>query len=86
MKHLKTFMKNRGFTDQLYFLNLKLSWYFLLACFLLNLFSGVLNITDLSIINAGVPVVFGELGIHTGFIIWKAKNENIAKHGGNLDE
>jgi hypothetical protein len=61
-------------------------WIFTWACFALNAVSNYLGIEDLSVINAGIPVAFAELGIHTGFIIWKAKNENISKFGKNIDE
>lgn len=77
MKHL---WKPRGYTDKLYLLNLILSWAFVLVCIVLTALSGVLDITDLSLVSVGIPAVFTELGIHTGFIVWKAKSENIAKH------
>jgi len=70
----------RGFTDKLYFLNLTLSWLFVLVCIVITAFSGVLGITDLSLVSVGMPAVFTELGIHTGFIVWKAKTENINKY------
>ena len=78
-------MKKRGFTDKLYFLNLTLSWLFIVICILITIFSGKLGITDLSIVSVGLPAVFAELGIHTGFIIWKAKTENISKFGYDPD-
>ena len=74
-------LKNRGFTDKLYFLNLTLSWLFIIICIVITIFSGKLGITDLSIASVGIPAVFTELGIHTGFIVWKAKTENINKYG-----
>ena len=42
--------------------------------------SGFLGITDLSPISVIVPSAFGELGIHTGFMVWKAKVENCRKN------
>lgn len=75
------FFKSRGYTDKLYFLNLTLSWLFILVCIVITIFSGKLGITDLSLVSVGLPAVFAELGIHTGFIVWKAKTENISKHG-----
>lgn len=78
-------IKKRGFTDKLYFLNLTLSWLFIVICIVITLFSGKLGIQDLSIVSVGLPAVFAELGIHTGFIIWKAKTENINKFGYNVD-
>lgn len=73
-------IKTRGFSDRLYFLNFRLAWLFVIFCFLLNIVSGYLCVTDLSIITYGIPCAFGELGIHTAFIIWKAKVENCRKH------
>lgn len=75
------FFKSRGYTDKLYFLNLTLSWLFILVCIVVTLISGKLGIDDLSLVSVGLPAVFAELGIHTGFIVWKAKTENISKYG-----
>ena len=77
--------KNRGFTDKLYFLNLTLSWLFIIICIILTALSGRLGIVDLSLVSVGIPAVFAELGVHTGFIVWKAKTENISKFGYNID-
>lgn len=35
---------------------------------------------DLSSYASGMPYAFAELGIHTGFIVWKAKVENCRKY------
>ena len=41
---------------------------------------GFLGLTDLSPLG-GIPQwAYTELGIHTGFIIWKAKTENSRKY------
>lgn len=53
---------------------------FTAACFILTAVSGYLGATDLSIVSVGVPAAFAELGLHTGFIVWKAKVENCRKH------
>lgn len=86
-------LKSRGFSDRLYFLNLTLSWLFVITCIVLTVLSDSLQINDLSIISYGLPAVFAELGIHTGLIVWKAKHENINKHrldifeeGNEIDE
>lgn len=50
------------------------------ACFVLNALSGVLNVSELAVITYGIPAAFAELGIHTGFIVWKAKAENCRKN------
>ena len=78
-------MKKRGFTDKLYFLNLALSWLFIIVCIILTALSGRLGITDLSLVSVGIPAVFAELGVHTGFIVWKAKTENMSKFGNQSD-
>lgn len=77
---MEKLLLTRGFSDKLYFYNFRAVWIFVIACFILNALSGFLNITELAIINVGVPVAFAELGIHTGFIIWKAKVENCRKN------
>ena len=77
---MKELLINRGFTDKLYLYNFRAVWAFTISCFLLNALSGFLNISDLAIIVYGIPVAFGELGIHTSFIIWKAKTENCRKN------
>lgn len=73
-------LKDRGFTDKLYFLNFAITWLFVVVCIVITIFSGYLQITDLSLVSYGIPTAFAELGVHTGYIIWKAKSENINKH------
>jgi len=80
LRELNIFVRKRGYTDKLYFLNLKLTWIFVWACLILNAVSGLLGVTSLDIITYGIPAAFGELAIHTGFIIWKAKVENCRKY------
>lgn len=72
--------KDRGFTDQLYWLNFRFTWIFVMICVIITIFSGKLGITDLSLISYGIPTAFAELGVHTGYIVWKAKCENLNKH------
>lgn len=38
------------------------------------------NGASMDLLVYGIPAVFGELAIHTGFIIHKARVENIKKH------
>jgi len=65
--------------DKLYVYNLRAVWIFTVACFVLNAFSGMLEIADLAIITYGIPAAYTELGLHTAFIVWKAKTENCRK-------
>lgn len=78
-------MRKRGFTDRLYLTNFIVTWVFVALCFVATLFSGKLAITDLSVLSSAVTCAFGELAIHTGFIVWKAKVENIDKHKADMD-
>lgn len=73
--------KTRGFTDKLYVANLILTWIFTIVCMVLTIFQSVLSLVDFSIIVYGLPVVWAELSVHTGFIIWKSKAENLSKWG-----
>lgn len=77
---MKRLLFRRGFTDKLYYYNLRMVWSFVWTCLVLTIFSGYLNITDLSIVSIGIPAAFAELGIHTGLIVWKAKTENCRKN------
>jgi hypothetical protein len=77
---MRRLLYRRGFSDRLYYLNFRMVWIFTWSCFALNAISGYLGIGDLAIINIGVPAAFAELGIHTGFIVWKAKVENCRKN------
>lgn len=71
--------EERGFMDLLYWMNFKFTWTFTVCCFLLNAFSGLLNITDLSVVSVGLTVVWGDFGMHTALMVWKAKAENCRK-------
>lgn len=77
---MRRLLFRRGFMDKLYFYNLRFAWLFTVACFILTAVSGYLGVTDLSIVTVGIPAAFTELGLHTGFVIWKAKAENCRKH------
>lgn len=77
---MKKMLLDRGFSDKLYYYNFRCVWTFVVACFLLNAASGFLDVVSLSVIDVGIPAAFTELGIHTAFMIWKAKVENCRKH------
>lgn len=82
---MATYIKKRGFSDRLYLINFIMTWVFVWGCFIASLFSGKLGITDLSAMTTAISCAFAELGIHTGFIVHKAKVENLAKHN-KLDD
>lgn len=73
--------KKRGFNDRIYLLNFIVVWVFVALCLLLTVFSAFYTISDISVVSVGIPSAFAELGIHTGFIVWKAKCENMSKYG-----
>lgn len=70
----------KSFTDCLYFVNLLLAWIFTVWCSLLTVFGDNWGVQDYSIIVYGMPLVFAELSVHTGFIISKATKENLNKY------
>lgn len=82
---MKRYMRKRGFTDRLYLTNFVITWIFVALCFVATLFSGILGITDISALSTAISCAFAELGIHTGFIVWKAKVENCEKHKTDMD-
>lgn len=72
--------KRRGFTDRMYLYNVIFVTVVVIISFTVIFMSGILGMTDLSPITAIVTSAFAELGIHTGFVVWKAKVENCRKH------
>ena len=72
--------RRRGFTDRLDLYNVSLVTVMTVITFIAVFLSGYLNITDMSALTVMIPSAYGELAIHTGFVIWKAKVENCRKH------
>lgn len=77
---MKKLLLRRGFSDKLYYYNFRAVWMFTAACYILTAISGYLGVMDMSIVSVGVPAAFAELGVHTGFIVWKAKVESCRKN------
>jgi len=73
----------RGFTDKLYFINLVLAWIYTILCLIFTLLGNVIDIQDYSFVSIVCPLVWAELTVHTGFVIWKAKIENLSKFTGD---
>ncbi|MCR4695897.1 MAG: hypothetical protein K5654_01145 [Lachnospiraceae bacterium] len=69
----------RGFTDRLYLYNVFFVTAVVIISFTAVFMSGWLHI-DTSAISVIVPSTYGELAVHTGFVIWKAKAENARKY------
>ena len=74
-------LKNRGLNDRLYVANLLFAWVYTYVCIILTIFGMRLGIEDYSFVSVGLPIVWGELSLHTGFFVWKSKCENISKYG-----
>lgn len=72
--------RKRGFTDRMYIYNVVFVTVVTALSFIAVFLSGILNITDTSALSAIVPSAYGELAVHTGFVIWKAKVENCRKN------
>lgn len=73
------YFKSRGFTDRLYIINFLLVIFITLCSFIFTVLSTALNINDTSVFNTALVSAWGELAIHTGFIISKSKKENSKK-------
>ena len=73
-------IKNRGFTDKLYFYNFCAVHILMAAILIITALGGMLNLMDLSPLSNIPQWAYTELGIHTGFVIWKAKAENARKY------
>ena len=90
---LKRFVSKRGFTDRLYFANLYFAWIYTIVCLICSILGPFIGIEDYSFVSIVCPLIWAELGVHTGFIIHKAKVENIKKNlplediswNGNID-
>lgn len=70
--------RRRGFTDKLYLFNVICVTAVVIVSFIAVFLSGKLSL-DTSAISVIVPSAYAELSVHTGFVIWKAKNENARK-------
>ena len=73
-------IKRRGYTDRLYFCNLVMTWIYTLLCLVFSLLGSRIGIEDYSFVSIVCPLVWAELGVHTAFIIHKAKVENLKKN------
>ncbi len=78
-------VKNRGFTDKLYFYNFCTVHILMAAILTITALGGLLGLADLSPLGSIPQWAYTELGIHTGFVIWKAKAENARKYPAGRD-
>lgn len=73
-------MRERGFTDKLYFYNFCAVHVIVAAILVITALGGLLGLSDLSPLTNIPQWAYSELGIHTAFIVWKAKAENCRKN------
>lgn len=73
-------IKDRGFTDKLYFYNFCAVHILMAAILLITALGGILGLSDLSPLSNIPQWAYTELGIHTALIVWKAKAENQRKY------
>lgn len=71
--------RRRGFTDRMYLYNVIFVTAVVIVSFIAIFMSGKMMI-DTSAISVIIPSAYAELGVHTGFVIWKAKAENARKY------
>lgn len=71
--------QKRGFTDRMYLYNVGFVTAIVFLSFVL-MFISAFRAVDTSPLTVIVPAAFTELGIHTAFVVWKAKAENLNKH------
>lgn len=73
--------KKRGFTDTCYMFYTAVWLCIIFVAMLLTVLSGYIGIMDMSPINTAVEKSTEVMMVFTGFIVWKAKSENINKYG-----
>ncbi len=79
MKRLKRQTIKQGWTNNLYFINWIAAWTYTLLCVVLSVFGTTLEIADYSFVSVGLPLVWAEVSVFTGFMVWKTKAENLQK-------
>lgn len=82
---MRKLIRRRGFTDRLYFYNFWAVHVLMAAILSITALGGVLGLSDLSPLSSIPQWAYTELGIHTAFIVWKAKAENSRKYPAGKD-
>lgn len=68
------------FSKKMYLFTTGFAIFCVIITFFLIGFSGLLGITDLSVLGVVITSCFAEVSVHSGFYIWKAKYENGRKY------
>ena len=77
---MRKLIRRRGFTDKLYFYNFCAVHILMAAILVITALGRILGLSDLSPLGSIPQWAYTELGIHTAFIVWKAKAENSRKY------
>ena len=72
-------MRRRGFTDKCFLFYTKTWIIILIIGVVISVAAPFINITDLSVINTIVEKATEAMMVFIGFIVWKAKSENMKK-------
>lgn len=79
MAKMIEYVKARGFTDKLYFANLCFAWLYSIICIVITLIG---NVDNYAFVEVVCPLIWAEVTVHTGLVVWKAKVENLSKWAG----
>lgn len=71
--------RRRGFTDKCFLFYTKTWIIILIVGVVISIAAPFINITDLSVINTIVEKATEAMMVFIGFIVWKAKSENMKK-------
>jgi hypothetical protein len=82
VKRLQRQTVKQGWTNNLYFINWIAAWTYTLLCVVLSVFGTALEVADYSFVEVGLPLVWAEVSVFTGFMVWKTKAENLQKMKG----
>lgn len=72
-------MRRRGFTDKCFLFYTKTWIIILIMGVVITVAAPFININDLSVINTIVEKATEAMMVFIGFIVWKAKSENMKK-------
>ena len=77
-------IKLRGWTEKAWMLNLIIAVGLVQEMLVLSCIFPASDIASIATVT--VPAIFAEVGVFSGFIVWKNKNENIRKYGGQTND
>ena len=75
--------KGRGWTEKSYVINLIIAILLVQEMLILSCIFPTSDIASIATVT--IPAIFAEVGVYSGFIVWKNKCENIQKNGGTVN-